>query len=1177
MDSYLPIKRAFLHGKCGNAVCSFFLAPHSDSQLKNMEEVLVPDFYGDWLQNSSFKADLLKPCAGSQDAEEEDAVSVQIQAGIQLQRNEEVNVVNTHVDALLEKGEEANEIQQERNRQSPRSADKYESEDIKQKKEKKNKSDRTKKSKKHKRSRSKSPIRKSHKELQQGNKKVITVPPPNKVFLEDMRGLGYADGYRLDRKRDRDNYSFGSMNRQHLSKYKAFSKVPWGLKRDQYHLWIQKQGKSRQIERYYKRASRQASYRPGEKLNPHANIDFSESPFIPCPHSTPPGARNKENPLGILDESTLLWTQGKAPTDGSSPPPVSSYLDSSVSQSIAFYNRSLRETPDNIALWIKLIEVQDGLLEQRTDDESSKLFTDKLIQDKKLAILAQALKHNPSSLQLMLKRLELQSKSLDSADLNEEWRKLTFAHVNNVQVWKGYLHHVKTCFSKFTMSVLVKAYAKCLNSLRRVSQGLLKSHRCLPNTVEHMIEILLELCDLLHLANCTEKAVAIARAMIEFNLHRPSSCETHEQAVQSFQDFYDSGVPRFGEPGAKGWCNATQYKVIPAPLKSTAAQDEEAEEKLLESCESSSRAETWLRLERSRQLSHWLPWRPAANETDEDCEDPHRLVLSDDFVDLLFYVEDEQLRIAAHLRLLDWLGLGSNHCPNSYSHVLSGVNQLPRVTSPEGCQMLVWSDHLLNDLFISHCTEQMMSQLTVENKSRLIIQRLYHQLDHVLAVTDKKESKKKGKEFKNYAKSILSLPENRANRELWLTFAHCNRELGLYSEMDQVYDALAVPTSCSGKEPVTSSRCELWWQVVSGAVAQKKPCVDKLLAISSWLVCGAFPSTTPTASHKLMLVRELESSLNSLSEGLKGPKIQHVTSLLTYLLPCYYLVLTLTKGLSRLDALLGHWSTKLARQFNKCHLKAYYIRVAAVLKYIHRDLYKSVTPIFRSMLQTALNDLPYSSELLLEYLAMERSSHTMTRVRQFFTSHLAVDQESATVAEIDSVERVRPTDAEELGTAGQHDATEASNVTEHCDVAEQLDSRLELGAPGEFGTKELLAVFAVLFELEQLERIEGADMANRGINNRIRSLCARCLARVSPNSVLLWRLYLYHEVKYGSRAKVESIFYAAVQACPYAKCIYVDAITYMPDLLTKVVGIAEEKEVRIHTPLDELDILLHKE
>ena len=53
--------------------------------------------------------------------------------------------------------------------------------------------------------------------------------------------------------------------------------------------------------------------------------------------------------------------------------------------------------------------------------------------------------------------------------------------------------------------------------------------------------MLMELCDLLHLANHTEKAVAIIQAMMEFNMNRPDNLITHEDAITSFQLFYDSG------------------------------------------------------------------------------------------------------------------------------------------------------------------------------------------------------------------------------------------------------------------------------------------------------------------------------------------------------------------------------------------------------------------------------------------------------------------------------------------------------------------------------------------------------------------------------------------------------------------------------------------------------------
>lgn len=87
-----------------------------------------------------------------------------------------------------------------------------------------------------------------------------------------------------------------------------------------------------------------------------------------------------------------------------------------------------------------------------------------------------------------------------------------------------------------------------------------------------------------------------------------------------------------------------------------------------------------------------------------------------------------------------------------------------------------------------------------------------------------------------------------------------------------------------------------------------------------------------------------------------------------------------------------------------------------ILKYTQKHLYQSCTPLLRSFLHIALNDLPHST-LLSEYLELEKASHVVTRARQFFTSHLTVDSSSGAKA------------------------------------------------------KELLAIHSVLFEFEQLEKL----------------------------------------------------------------------------------------------------------
>ena len=67
---------------------------------------------------------------------------------------------------------------------------------------------------------------------------------------------------------------------------------------------------------------------------------------------------------------------------------------------IVFFYGELRENPSDVDLWLELINTQDGLRQQRTEDDSSRLFTEQNITEKKIAIITQAITKNPSSLQL---------------------------------------------------------------------------------------------------------------------------------------------------------------------------------------------------------------------------------------------------------------------------------------------------------------------------------------------------------------------------------------------------------------------------------------------------------------------------------------------------------------------------------------------------------------------------------------------------------------------------------------------------------------------------------------------------------------------------------------------------------------------------------------------------------
>ena len=80
--------------------------------------------------------------------------------------------------------------------------------------------------------------------------------------------------------------------------------------------------------------------------------------------------------------------------------PLSLKLYYEVEPCIVFFYRELRGNPSDVELWLELINTQDGLRQQRTEDDSSRLFTEQNITEKKIAIITQAITKNPSSLQL---------------------------------------------------------------------------------------------------------------------------------------------------------------------------------------------------------------------------------------------------------------------------------------------------------------------------------------------------------------------------------------------------------------------------------------------------------------------------------------------------------------------------------------------------------------------------------------------------------------------------------------------------------------------------------------------------------------------------------------------------------------------------------------------------------
>lgn len=178
----------------------------------------------------------------------------------------------------------------------------------------------------------------------------------------------------------------------------------------------------------------------------------------------------------------------------------------------------------------------------------------------------------------------------------------------------------------------------------------------------------------------TEKAVACFQAMIELNCLCPSELsETTPTSGQLafLETFWDSGQPRFGETGAVGWMtwmnksltdkkplgleNLDLKKIFkaldPTKKKDSGLQSTtEIEEQMVKGM---PKRKAWLKVEVSRDNSQLKPWQPDTEkgETDDDCEDPERLVLFDDLSSYLFKLKkmDNTLKLVLHF--LEFLGV----------------------------------------------------------------------------------------------------------------------------------------------------------------------------------------------------------------------------------------------------------------------------------------------------------------------------------------------------------------------------------------------------------------------------------------------------------------------------------------------------------------------------------------
>ncbi|XP_005107028.1 nuclear exosome regulator NRDE2 [Aplysia californica] len=1079
-----------------------------------------------------------------------------------------------------------------RKRRKSSSADEKNSPLEKRKKEKgkeRYKEKKAKKSKKHKhkhkhrkhRSRSPSP---------QSAFSDLPLIPKEAVFMNDVPDLKPGQAFVLDKKANKNLWHYQSVSKLHIPKYRTYSFNCLG--KPDISAKDPKSGKDgdskRKSSRYFGKLALRQSRKRGShissQMNKNETATVREYISLPKESAEESSTSTALGSYSCLDEATALYAQGKG-TDYSKPQELESedLVMDEIFHKVAQFNQKVREDPQNIQLWLDFVRFQDTVVQEdksfRTEDVRLKEVYQptRAVIEKKLSILEKALEANPSSLELRLAQLEQFQDIWDAEKLEKAWEDLLFIHPANVDLWRQYLCRQQSRLSRFSFGHMVKCYHKCFKKLVLILDGQVTARNKPADLEEKIIDLFSQYCSFLHQAGYTERAVCSFQALIEFNLFCPLShnLSSTQQRTQGFEEFWESGTPKFGEPHAKGWAKWTDddsdNAVAGAELPSVST--DELEDAVVQ--ESFSRAMKWLKMEKIRQNAHWLPWRPdeSKGDTEEDCEDPDRLVLYDDISPVLFRITKSQSCFRIVCLFLNFLGLTSQRidkrldecCEDCDSqqftqYSLTSLQQTPYVSLFFSNSVMdsKWKpkEYLLS--FLQEILQQAECYFVGSNRTLFTLLRLDLEVVKCGATKVSELQKSDRKELKKFGKNLLKEMQNRNNLVVWeayirVLWASSDKMSETVSMIDVALGMFLGSTTMSDpeKELGLCHLCKTYSQILlnfeplehigvrgrhSEPSAEDKKqvmaCLGALMESKSFKSVSAY-DVSP--AFILRIRKRFEKKIEELRDSFIAQPCPTSADVSAAFVDCFALFEFCASDLKTANLVYSS-----VRENIKSHQKKDMLHQP--FSFLIRDLYLSQismltnimnissTPltVMKNLVDSALQEFPDCPLLLVTLINLESRSHIFGRLRKFFDRTLK---------------------------------NSSSALTSLCAVA-----------------SEMLRHKTVTESMGEMNVLQ-TGISDGGTVHRLRSIFEQVLQKPSSRHCpLLWKLYLTFEAKHGRSNKAKGILYRALQSCPWSKALYMDGIAVFEDVeLQEMTDLMTEKEIRVRIPLEEVDLLLTAE
>ena len=211
--------------------------------------------------------------------------------------------------------------------------------------------------------------------------------------------------------------------------------------------------------------------------------------------------------------------------------------------------RRTKDHPDELQAWLDLIEHQEPMMKVERSSSELRSADRQHLADVRVSIYEQAVREfngtEDSQVRLYCGMMNEARRAWSETRVASRWTDVLAKFPFNAQLWVEYLNFAQSNVASFKFETCKVIFQKCLKTIQ-LNSTTIDTNLCL--------YVLGRLTSMMYQAGYQELALAIWQALLEFHLLAPGQPpQSTEEALQTFEIFWDSEVPRIGEDHAKGW------------------------------------------------------------------------------------------------------------------------------------------------------------------------------------------------------------------------------------------------------------------------------------------------------------------------------------------------------------------------------------------------------------------------------------------------------------------------------------------------------------------------------------------------------------------------------------------------------------------------------------------------